>query len=78
MLRKKRKESQTQGDKFHEVHCPRCGQFVKRVKKKKQIDKQHFECKCTQRFSLTFPGINESMEDWKKGDNNDWSTGRLR
>ena len=65
MQRKKRKESQTrESDKFHEVYCPSCGAFVARVKKKKKINKQHFECsKCTGRFSLTFTGINESMED---------------
>lgn len=41
---------------FHEIRCPRCGRPQSRVKKKKKTEHVKFECECSQKFSLTFPG----------------------
>ncbi len=79
---KKGKDVQlSKSEKFHEVYCPRCGQLVKKVRKKKEIDRQYFECKCSQLFSLTFPGIDESKERWLNGETEDddrWTDLRIR
>jgi len=63
---------------FHEVLCPHCGEFHSRVKKKKHTKKVAFECKrCTGRWTLTFPGIDEAREAWLRGEDNRYTTFRI-
>ena len=70
--------------------CPRCGR-VEKGKRRTGADVQlEFVCKgnvrsghpCGQRFTLRFfdedSAIEKSKDGWKAGENDDWTTGRLR
>jgi len=79
--KRKKSESQIQvreGEKVHEIHCPRCNRFIKKIKKKKHTERLEFECSCTQRFSLVFPGIDESKENWLAGHGDEFTDFKLR
>lgn len=87
-VRKNRKDRPGQASsgpvEFHQVNCPGCGKFIKKIKKQKEIVKEDFECSsCTTRFSLTFPGthIDKAKADWLRGEGDeftDFKFGRRR
>ena len=70
-MKKIKKEGLSQAQKnkkLYEVYCPACGQLVDKVKEKKQPEQLAFVCKkCTAKFTLTFPGTDDSDDSRPRG-----------
>jgi len=64
---------------YHQINCPGCGKLIKKMKKQKETIKESFECsRCETRFSLTFPGLDESKENWLAGHGDEFTSFKLR
>lgn len=83
-VRKNKSKGQSQipePEKFHEINCPGCGKFIKKIKRQKKTVKESYECpSCTSRFSLTFPGtkMDEDKAAWLRGEGDEFTDFKLK